>query len=250
MLIVISPAKKLNEQVNIDVKLTEPKLIDITKNLHKELKNKTPNDLKKLMGISDNLAELNVERFQSMQFPQVEKALPAALMFNGDTYTGLEFPSLSKKDQSFAQDHLRILSGLYGILRPFDKVQPYRLEMGTRLKTKFGNNLYDIWKEKVTSEINNELTKHAALINLSSNEYFSSIDTKKVIKPIITPVFKEERNGKLKIISFNAKKARGLMSRYIITQKLENPKDLLEFDLDNYQYSESESKENQPTFIR
>ena len=122
--------------------------------------------------------------------------------------------------------------------------------MGTRLKTKFGNNLYDIWKEKVTSEINNELTKHAALINLSSNEYFSSIDTKKVIKPIITPVFKEERNGKLKIISFNAKKARGLMSRYIITQKLENPKDLLEFDLDNYQYSESESKENQPTFIR
>lgn len=251
MLIVISPAKKLNENIETDIELSTPAFETISKKLHLELKNKTSNDIKKLMGLSDKLADLNYQRFQRMKFPQKNLELsPAGLLFNGDTYTGLKFNELNKNEQKYAQKHLRILSGLYGILRPFDGIQPYRLEMGTKLKTSMGKDLYIVWKEKLTALINEELKSNKALINLASNEYFDSIDRKLIEKPIITPVFKEEKNGSLKIISFNAKRARGMMSNYIIKNKIKSPQGLLNFDLDGYQYSEENSKENFPTFIR
>jgi cytoplasmic iron level regulating protein YaaA (DUF328/UPF0246 family) len=179
MLMVISPAKKLNNFAQYKFDTTEPQLINYTKKLHKVLKQKKASDLKKLMSISDNLAELNFTRFQQMKFPQPStKTLPAALMFNGDTYSGLQFDKLNLTDQKFAQKKLRILSGLYGILRPFDEIQPYRLEMGTKLKTENFKNLYDYWKDEITEHLNLELKKDKFLINLASNEYFSAIDKK------------------------------------------------------------------------
>lgn len=251
MLIVISPAKKLNDNIVTDIEISKPVFESIAKDLHKELKNKSTNDIKKLMSLSDNLAELNFNRFQNMKFPQKEKDLsPAGLLFNGDTYTGLKFSELTKAQQNYAQKHLRILSGLYGILKPFDGIQPYRLEMGTKLKTKNGKDLYHVWKENITKALNTELKGHKALINLASNEYFDSVDKKEIIKPIITPVFKEMKNGKLKIISFNAKRARGMMSNFIITNKIKKPEELLKFNIDGYKYNKAESKENYPAFTR
>lgn len=251
MLIVISPAKKLNEDILTDIELTKPVFETTSKKLHQVLKSKSSNEIKKLMGLSDNLADLNYNRFQRMKFPQKEKDLsPAGLIFNGDTYTGLQFDQFNKSQQKYAQKHLRILSGLYGLLKPFDGIQPYRLEMGTKLKTELGKDLYSVWKEKITKNINDELKNHKALINLASNEYFDSVDKKLINKEIITPVFKENKNGVLKIISFNAKRARGMMSQYIIKNKISSPDGLLNFDMDGYKYSAENSKENFPTFIR
>jgi len=251
MLILISPAKRLKEDLEIKQKLSSPVFLRNSKELLSIMKKKSKNDLMKLMSISDKLAQLNKQRYSQMEIPQPkDQTLPAALTFSGDTYIGLKFSEFSSKDQEYAQKKLRILSGLYGVLRPMDAIQPYRLEMGTQLKTKDFNNLYEHWSEVLTKQINKELKENTALVNLASNEYFNAINKKDISKPIITPTFKEEKNGKLKIISFNAKRARGMMSRFIIKNKLTCPQELLDFNEDNYQYSSEHSDELTPTFIR
>jgi cytoplasmic iron level regulating protein YaaA (DUF328/UPF0246 family) len=251
MLIVISPAKKLNEFVDYKFEPTEPLFIKETKKLHSVLKNKKPAELKKLMALSDNLANLNFERYQSMKFPQPKGlTIPAALMFNGDTYTGLQFDKLNLSEQKYAQKKLRILSGLYGILKPFDQVQPYRLEMGTKLKTDKTKNLYEYWHKQITETINKDLKKEKYLINLASNEYFSAIDSNNLNGEVINIQFKEKRNGGYKIISFNAKKARGLMSYYIIKNQIESIEELKKFNLDDYKFNKELSTDTTLSFTR
>ena len=252
MLVVVSPAKKMDFQTPSDIKEFEtPRFLDKAKELAKELKKKSPQDLQKLMGISETLAELNVKRYQTFKPPfSLSNAKQAGLAFQGDTYQGLKFHELDKAHRSFAQKHLRILSGLYGLLGPLDLIQPYRLEMGTKFGIQGSSNLYQVWKEQLTSELNKELKGQKALVNCASNEYFSAIDTTKLKAPVITPVFKEEKNGKLKIISFNAKRARGMMARYIIDNKIKDPADLKRFAEDGYSYNEKLSDEHTFTFTR
>ena len=254
MIAVVSPAKKLNiENVDRSLSLSQPNLLADAEELIQTTRQLQATDLQKLMGISEALASLNHDRFQAFSTPFTsENAKPAALMFNGDTYTGLDADSLSSDDLDWAQNHLAILSGLYGILRPLDLIQPYRLEMGTRLKTGRGTNLYQFWGPRITHQITNWLEGHAdqSVINLASNEYFKSIQPKSLPGTVITPAFKEVRDGKPKMISFLAKKARGMMARYIISERIENPQNLKRFNEGGYQFDETLSTADTWTFIR
>ena len=252
MLVLVSPAKKLDFKNEVPHSTqSEPRFLEKTNQLAVHLKELQPHDIGKLMKLSVNLSDLNFNRFQNFKDiynPSTSKQ--AAFAFNGDTYTGLDIQSFSSKDLKNAQKSLRILSGLYGVLKPMDLIQAYRLEMGTRLKFDTYKNLYEYWKPTVTASINKELKKEKFLINCASTEYFGAIDTKTLSGTLITPIFKELRDGQLKIISFSAKKARGMMARYIIQNELTEVEDIKKFDLDNYKYSQEHSDEFNYTFIR
>lgn len=253
MKIVISPAKSLDfEREYPKIKQTQPVFLNEAQKLNTLLAKKKPKALSTLMGISDNLAQLNWERNQKFEIPfNHENARPAIYAFNGDVYRGLDAYTMPKKKMEKLQDILRILSGLYGILRPLDFMQPYRLEMGTQLKVGRKKNLYEFWKKTIAVQLNSEMEDDELFINLASNEYFGAIDTKALKVPVITPVFKDWKNGKLKIISFFAKKARGSMVRYIVDKDAKTLEDLKGFDYDDYGYSEEHTlNENEPVFIR
>ena len=254
MLAVVSPAKKLDTAVlDRALPVTQPDLLSETQELITTTRALKPRDLQALMGISENLAALNHERFQQFQTPFTESnAKPAALMFNGDTYMGLDAASLGTPDLEWAQNHLAILSGLYGLLRPLDLMQPYRLEMSTRLKTKRGSTLYAFWGDRITAQIGSTLSQHEdqTLINLASNEYFKSVKTEELPGTVITPAFKEIRDGKPKMISFMAKKARGMMARYIIEQRLDRPEGMKDFQVGGYRYDSGLSTDTTWAFTR
>jgi len=253
MKIVLSPAKSLNFERPIPtVKFTQPEFLEQSEKLIKVLVKKNPKSLSKLMSISNDLAELNWERNQKFSLPFTpENARPAIYAFNGDVYQGLDAYSISENKLEKLQDTLRILSGLYGILKPLDLIQPYRLEMGTKIKIGRKKNLYDFWKQSVTNFLNDELEDGELFINLASNEYFGAVDEKKLKTNVITPVFKDWKNDKLKVISFFAKKARGSMVRYIVDTDAKTLEDIRGFNLDEYIYSKEHTlRENQPVFIR
>ena len=252
MLMVISPAKSLNFAPPQKVlPLTTPALKDDIAELAKVTAKLRPRDLKKLMGISDALATLNHERFQHFD-PAVEDGLQAAIAFNGDVYAGLDARSLDKRGFDWAQSHLRILSGLYGVLRPADALQPYRLEMGVRLKTKRGKSLYDFWKKPVAATLKGELAGHAdpTLVNLASQEYFGAVDVAALGLPVVTCHFKEEKGNELRVLGFYAKKARGLMARYAIDNRVEKVADLKAFDVAGYVWRKDLSSESDWVFQR
>lgn len=253
MKILLSPAKSLDfERPLPTVKYSQPKLLKQSEKLIKVLVKKNPKSLSKLMSISNDLAELNWERNQKFSLPFTpENARPAIYAFNGDVYQGLDAYSISEKKLGRLQDTVRILSGLYGVLKPLDLIQPYRLEMGTQLKIGRKKNLYDFWKQSVTNFLNDELEEGELFINLASNEYFGAVDEKKLKTNVITPVFKDWKNDKLKVISFFAKKARGSMVRYILDTNARTLEDIRGFNMDEYIYSKEHTlKENQPVFIR
>lgn len=253
MKIVISPAKSLDfETVLPTSKYSQPQFLEQSEKLNKILVKKKPKALSELMSISDNLAQLNWERNQKFSTPFTTKnARPAVYAFNGDVYQGLDAYAISEDKLEKLQNTLRILSGLYGILRPLDLIQPYRLEMGTQLKVGRKKNLYEFWKEELTTYLNNELKDDELFLNLASNEYFGAIDAKTLKVPVITPIFKDWKNDKLKVISFFAKKARGSMVRYIIDSNAKTLDDIKGFNLDDYEFSAAHTlKENEPVFIR
>lgn len=253
MKMIISPAKSLNFETEVPTKkFSEAQFLSDSVRINKLLKKKSVKSLGKLMGISQNLSQLNWQRNQDFQLPFTpQNARPAVYAFDGDVYTGLDVYSLPTEKIDSLQNHLRILSGLYGLLKPLDLIQPYRLEMGTKMPVGVKKSLPAFWKDKVTKALNEEFDSSDILLNLASHEYFSAIDTKAVKVPIITPQFKDFKNGKLKMISFFAKKARGMMVRYAIDHSCETLEDILGFNSDGYQYSEEHTThENQPVFIR
>lgn len=243
MLIVVSPAKTLDfETPPVTDKYTLPALLDDSAALIDQLKKLSPDDIGKLMSISPKLATLNSNRYFDWTLPfNAENAKQAAFAFKGDVYTGLDAETLSASELDFAQSHLRILSGLYGVLRPLDLMQAYRLEMGTKFNNQRGVNLYQFWGDIITDRFNEtfEAQQDDVLINLASTEYFKSIKPKKLNAKIITPIFKDQKNGVYKIISFYAKKARGLMSRYIIQNKITDPEVIKGFNLEGYMFKEN-----------
>lgn len=254
MIAIISPAKTLDfkskEQTE---KYTQPDFLKESEVLIKELRKYKPKELVELMSINSDLANLNFERFLNWGIPfNLENSKQALLAFKGQVYVGLDAKSLDANDLGFAQDHLRIISGLYGILRPLDLMQAYRLEMGTPLKNPEGKNLYEFWRNKITDTINKELKghKHKVIINLASNEYFKAIKSKLVDGDIITPVFKEEKGNDFKVITVYAKTARGLMSRFIIQNRIEKPEGIKAFDADGYLFSKDMSTDKEWVFIR
>ena len=252
MIIVISPAKNLNENYNLTCSFstTKPKLLNESKKLIKTLKEFSPKKLSSLMNVSDKIANLNYERYKSWKTPFTKKnSYPAVLLFKGDVYKGLEAETFNKSQFLFAQKHLRILSGLYGLLKPLDLIQPYRLEMGTSLKVGAKNNLYEFWEDKITNQINED-TPSKYLINLASVEYFKSIDRKSLNLDVINISFKEKKNGDLKTIGLFSKKARGLMSKFIIQNKIKNPVDLKNFNDDGYKFNTKNSDDNNFLFVR
>ncbi|MFC4700340.1 peroxide stress protein YaaA [Glaciecola siphonariae] len=254
MLLVVSPAKNLDYKSELpSIVSSQPRLLAQTKNLVDTCKLLAPADLSSLMGISDKLATLNAERFNSFEFPfSDENARPAIFAFAGDVYTGLDAYSLAPDDLDFAQAHLRILSGLYGVLRPLDLMQPYRLEMGIKLKTSSADSLYAFWDSQITDVLNEDLAAQGdnVLLNLASNEYFSSVKKKALDALVITPHFKDEKNGKFKIISFYAKKARGMMARYVIENKITEAKQLKEFSSGGYYFCDEQSTDTDYVFKR
>ncbi len=253
MIVVISPAKTLDfeSQPVTDVHST-PRFLDDSCELVEQLKLLAPDDISGLMSISPKLGELNANRFQTWQLPFTQgNAKQALLAFKGDVYTGLDAESFSESDFEFSQKHLRILSGLYGVLKPLDLIQPYRLEMGTKLGNARGANLYHFWDKKLTESLDKELqSDDNVLINLASNEYFKSVKVKTLKARMITPVFKDMKNGQYKMISFYAKKARGLMSAYIIKNKLEEVESLKGFDSEGYCFNPEMSKGDDWVFTR
>ena len=242
MKIIISPAKKLTTEKISANKTSAIQFLDESKYLVEQLRDYTVDDIKKLMGLSDNLARLNHERYQQFDLKS-EKVNPAIYMFQGDVYKGLRADKLSENEISFAQDNLRIISGLYGLLKPLDLVFPYRLEMGTTMKTKFGKNLYEFWGDKLSKKLSSEMEDEEVLVNLASNEYSKALQLEELKQPIITPIFKDYKNGKLKVISFFAKKARGEMVNFIIKNKIKDPKDIKLFISDGYAFSEENKGE-------
>ncbi len=253
MKIVISPAKSLDFETALPTsQYSQPQFLDQSVKLNAVLAKKKPKALSKLMSISDNLAQLNWQRNQQFSTPFTPKnARPAVFSFNGDVYQGLDAYTIPENKLDKLQETLRILSGLYGILKPLDLIQPYRLEMGTQLKVARKKNLYEFWKKQLTAHLNEELQDDELFINLASNEYFGAVDEKTLKVPVITPIFKDWKNDKLKVISFFAKKARGSMVRYILDTDAKTMADIKGFDYDNYVYSaEHTLKENQPVFIR
>ena len=254
MLAILSPAKTLDYETPLKTKLNSQPIYGRESNqLIKTLRTFEPFEVASLMKISDKLADLNHKRYAEWRNkPAESKTRPAALAFKGDVYQGLEAESFNDNDLKFAQRHLRILSGLYGLLRPLDAIQPYRLEMGTKLKTSKGQNLYDYWGTKLTTGLNEALkeSKEGTLVNLASNEYFGAVQPKLLEGSLLNIVFKEKRNGQLKFVSFSAKKARGLMAKFIIKERLKNPDDLKNFDLEDYNFNKKLSSELDWTFSR
>ncbi|WP_226099249.1 peroxide stress protein YaaA [Dickeya oryzae] len=254
MLITLSPAKTLDYTSPLPTqRYTQPALLAYSQQLIQHCKQLTPEDIASLMGISDKLADLNAARFQewSPEF-SLDNARQALLAFKGDVYTGLAAEDFSEADFDFAQQHLRILSGLYGVLRPLDLMRPYRLEMGIRLKNGTGNDLYQFWGDTITETLNQALAEQNddILINLASDEYFKSVKPARLKAQIIKPVFLDEKNGKFKVISFYAKKARGLMSRFIIQNRLTQPEQLKDFNSDGYYFDPADSSADELVFRR
>ncbi|WP_168014100.1 peroxide stress protein YaaA [Halomonas salinarum] len=254
MLSVISPAKTLDFETPPSTDTySQPDYLEQSRELIGVLRDYSPQQLSELMGISDKLAGLNAARFTEWQTPFTpENAKPAVQAFQGDVYVGLDAASFDEDDNAFAQDHLRILSGLYGMLRPLDLILPYRLEMGTKLANPAGKDLYAYWRDTLTQDLDRAIKASGSpvLVNLASNEYFKAIDTKKLSSRVITPVFKDEKNGQYKIISFYAKKARGLMSAWMIRERLDDPEGLKNFDVAGYRYNAAMSEGNTLVFTR
>ena len=252
MKIVISPAKTLDYESKLPVAdFTQPNFLAQSRKIHKELTHQKPADLMELMHISDKLADLNWQRNKDWKTPFTkDNSRPAIFAFNGDVYSGLDAYTIPVDKFEKLQDSLRILSGLYGILKPLDLMQPYRLEMGTKLAVGDSVNLYEFWRQTLTASLNKELKKDELFINLASKEYFSAIDEKNLKVPVITPDFKDYKDGKLKIISFYAKKARGMMVRYIIDSGAETIDDLKGFDYEGYGFDANLSKGNHLVFTR
>lgn len=254
MLIVISPAKTLDYETPVRIRdHSQPDFLDDAEKLIQELRHLAPQDISALMGISDKLGVLNYGRYQDWQRPFTpDNARQAVLAFKGDVYTGLDAETLTAADLKWAQKHLRILSGLYGLLKPLDLMQPYRLEMGTRFTNSQGKDLYQFWGERITEALNTELKrdKHPVLINLASNEYFKSVVPAALHAEVITPIFKDRKGDQYKIISFYAKKARGMMARHIIRNRLANPDDIKHFAEAGYRYNAAASSAHEWVFLR
>lgn len=254
MLIVVSPAKTLDYETPVAIKKhTQPQFMKRSAELVEQLRDYTPKKLAKLMSVSDKLAELNASRYESWQPKATKKnARQSLAAFQGDVYVGMDALSFDEADYAFAQDHLAILSGLYGVLRPLDLMQPYRLEMGTKLKTAAGKDLYEFWGDDITLALNKQIkkSKSEVLVNLASVEYFKSVRKKQLNAQVIAPVFKDLKNGKYKIISFFAKKARGTMAGWIIRKKITDAAKLPQFGEDGYRYSAEESTPAKPVFLR
>lgn len=254
MLLVISPAKNLDFETQINnPKHSRAELLDQSEILIDRCRQLTPVDIAQLMKISDKLSGLNAARFGEWHLPFTpDNARQAIYAFNGDVYTGIEAATLNEAEIDFAQKHLKILSGLYGLLKPLDLIQAYRLEMGTRLDNERGTNLYQFWGDLITDKLNKSLaeTNSHYLINLASTEYFKSVKTKNLNAKIITPEFKDWKNGQYKMISFFAKKARGMMVRYIVKHGISDPQQIKAFDSAGYEYNESLSTDVKPVFTR
>jgi hypothetical protein len=258
MFALLSPAKKLDETSELptayqQAQCTQPQYLGDSAQLIDILLQSSLSQIKKLMGLSAALAELNYQRFQSWQLDhQHDSARPAILMFDGDVYAGLQAQDFGKSDIAFAQQHLGILSGLYGLLRPLDRMQAYRLEMGTPLANTRGTDLYAFWRQTITDAVNQQLhqQKSKLLLNLASQEYFQVLQRDAIDADIVSPVFKDAKNGQYKIISFYAKKARGLMARYIIQQRIKRVEDLQGFDLNGYWFNAEESDAKTLMFYR
>ncbi len=256
MLAVLSPAKSLDYETPLATKkFSEPVLVDHAAELVDVMRTKTPADLSSMMSISDDLATLNHERFVDWELPLTrENARPALLAFAGDVYRGMDAPaSFSERDFTHAQKTIRVLSGLYGVLRPLDLMAPYRLEMGTKLKTDRGRTLYDFWGSEITDQLNADIDASpgtACLVNLASNEYFNSVQPAGIEAPIVSPVFLDEKNGDYKIISFFAKAARGAMAGWMVQERIKSIKGLNGFDRMGYRYDKERSNPSQPVFVR
>jgi len=249
MLVVVSPAKKLNMDAIEGVEATEPAFKDEIAQLVKVAQKLKVKDLQSLMGISVDLAKLNAERFAA--FGEMDRK-PAMYAFAGDTYQGLEASSLDRDEVAYAQDHLRILSGLYGVLRPLDAMEPYRLEMGSRLKTKQGANLYDFWGDKIAGALNAQadVVGSDILVNCASQEYFGAVDLTALEPSVVTPVFMEDKGQGPKIVSFFAKKARGAMARFMVQNRVDSLDGLRDFDVGGYTYQPKQSTEDKLVFVR
>lgn len=254
MKIIISPAKSLDFETRIPVKRqSKPLFLEYSKKVHQSLQKKDPKQLMELMNISKKLADLNWERNEQRDFKysKVDKThRQAVFAFNGDVYEGIDAYGLSEKEIEFLQKHLRILSGLYGYLRPLDIIEPYRLEMGTRLQVGKADNLYEFWYEILPKKLQSELKINEVLVNLASQEYAKAVDLKNFNRRIITPEFKDYKNGKLTTISFFAKKARGMMVKFIAQNQITEVEDIKAFHLDNYTFDQNQSKENHWVFTR
>ena len=253
MLAIISPSKT-QDFSSCDIKsYSQSRQLKHSQELVSILKNKNQQQISKLMSLSEKLSKLNFDRFQSFKTPfSLGNAKQALLAFKGDVYNGIDASSLSSQDLEFAQNNVRILSGLYGVLRPLDLIQPYRLEMGTKLQNSAGKNLYEFWGDQLSNELVKELNNHKekTIINCASNEYFKSIDNSGLNAEVVTPVFKEMKNGKSRIISFYAKKARGMMARFIVDNRIDKTDQILDFDLAGYKYDSASSDKNKPIFSR
>lgn len=255
MIHILSPAKSLDFDTALKIeKSSQPALLSQSKKLIENLKQKSSQDLQVLMSMSEKLGDLNYERFQNWKAAKKvsDNSRQAIFAFTGDVYQGLDATTLSATDVEYAQSHLRILSGLYGVLKPLDIMEAYRLEMGTLLSIDSHQSLYEFWGNTITEELNEALRNHEekVIVNLASNEYFKAVKKKDVAGEIISPQFKDAKNGEYKIIAFYAKKARGLMSRYIVQNQISRPKDLEGFDLGGYRYNVDMSSEKNPVFTR
>jgi len=254
MLMVISPAKTLDFETAPSIrKKTKAEFLERSAELVDNARKMSPDDIRELMGVSEKIAVLNHSRFLNWGEPfDFNNAKQAVLAFKGDVYTGLEADTLKPEQLAFAQQHLRILSGLYGVLRPLDLMQPYRLEMGLKFANSGGKNLYEFWGEDLTNSLNRQLkkTKSQVLINLASNEYFKAIQANALNAEVITPIFKDEKNGKYRVISFFAKKARGQMVRYVIDKTLTEPSALKRYKVGGYRYSKGDSTAREMVFTR
>lgn len=253
MKFIVSPAKSLNQEDQLPTdQYTKPVFEETAAQINRKLARMTKDEIAELMSISDKLADLNYGRYQSFEEKHTPKnSRPSIYMFDGDVYSGIDAYSIPKDKIENLQNSLRILSGMYGVLRPLDLIQPYRLEMGTKLAIESNDNLYELWQEKVTSQLNSELKEGELFVNLASQEYFKAVNSKKLKAEIISPVFKDFKNGKLKIISFYAKKARGLMVRYIIDHEVETLEGIKGFTYEDYHFSEEHTeKDSEPVFIR
>lgn len=252
MLIVLSPAKRLDfTEPDPTLPATERRLREDTASLARTARARTVAELRQLMSISDDLARLNRKRFQAFD-PDSTDGVQAAFAFAGDVYEGLQARALSPTGLEFAQRHIRILSGLYGLLRPLDRIQPYRLEMGTRLKTRRGSSLYDFWGDRISKQLNadGEGLHEPTLVNLASQEYFGAVDARALKLPVVTPNFREEKDGESRIISFFAKRARGTMARFAIDERITRAEDLKAFDRDGYRFDPAASTETDWIFTR
>lgn len=251
MKIVISPAKKLDTTGKYpQMSYSKPIFVDKAEKLIKVMRQKSPEEIKKLMKLSDNLAHLNWKRYQNWQKDITGEARPAIFTFNGNVYDGLDVHTLPNEKLDALNKKLRILSGLYGILRPFDMIYPHRLEMGTKLSFDTYKNLYGFWRDQVTEYLNKELPDGDFLVNLASQEYFKVIDKQELKAPVYEPIFKDYKNGVLKTISIYAKIARGKMTRFIIQNNINTPEELKLFDVDGYRFDDTLSSGNQFVFTR